>query len=67
MSIRTVGDLRKVLENVPDTMELVIGLFGNQHDPYEAGVAECGDDGTYSIPKDGTFRAGAELNFLIAG
>jgi len=67
MSMRTVGDLRRALENVPDTMELVIELFGNQHDPYEAGVAECGDDGMYSIPEDGTFRAGAEQNFLIAG
>jgi hypothetical protein len=67
MSIRTVGDLRKALENVPDDMELVIGLFGNQHDPYEAGIAECGNDGIYFIPKDGTFRAGADKNFLIAG
>ena len=52
MNISTVKDLKKALENVPDEMELVIGLHGNQHDAREAGVAILQEDGMYDIPEN---------------
>ena len=63
----TVEDLRRALENAPNDMEIVVGLFGNQHDPYDYGIAQRMDDGMFEIPEDNKFDDDREKNFLITG
>jgi len=46
-----VGDLRFALEDVPDEMELVVEVHGNQHYVSGIGIAERGNDQIYRFPK----------------
>jgi len=64
----TVGDLRKALEDVPDDMELVVGIDGNQHGVYGCGLAKCGNDGLYKmLEPDEVWEDDDEINFYIDG
>lgn len=62
----TVGDLREAIKTIPDEMELVTELFGNQHDVREIGLAKCGSDGMYSFVEAEMVMVN-EANFMISG
>lgn len=62
----TVGELKKALQNVPDTMELVVGIQNSQDSVYCAYVAYPDSDGLYGNDEEHSADWG-EACFFIDG